>query len=119
MSKIDEIREAAETDFWVFCRLVTPQYVYGDVHREVAKWLESNEYDQLLLLPRGHLKSHMMALWVAWWVTKHPETTVLYISATSELAEMQLYDIKNIMTSKIYRRYWPDMIHEEEGKREK
>ncbi|QNL29726.1 hypothetical protein Saratov15_00045 [Vibrio phage Saratov-15] len=119
MSKIDEIREAAESDFWTFCRLVTPQYVYGEVHKEVAKWMESNEYDQLLLLPRGHLKSHMMALWVAWWVTKHPETTILYISATSELAEMQLYDIKNIMTSKIYRRYWPDMIHEEEGKREK
>ncbi|QXN67714.1 terminase large subunit [Vibrio phage VP41s3] len=119
MSKIDEIREAAEADFWTFVRLITPQYVYGEVHKEVAKWLEDNTLDQLLLLPRGHLKSHLMAVWVAWWVTKHPETSILYISATSELAEMQLYDIKNMLTSKIYRRYWPEMINEEEGKREK
>ena len=52
-------------------------------------------------------------------VTKHPETTILYVSATADLAEKQLYAIKQIIDSPIYRRYWKDMIHEEEGKREK
>jgi len=41
------------------------------------------------------------------------------VSATSTLAEKQLYAIKNILTSPIYARYWPEMLHRDEGKREK
>jgi len=33
----------------------------------------------------------------------------------AELAEKQLYDIKNILTSKFYLRYFPDMVNPEEG----
>jgi len=65
------------------------------------------------------LKSHCLAVWAAWWVTKHPETTILYISATADLAETQLYAIKNMIASPVYRRYWPEMIAPDEGKREK
>jgi hypothetical protein len=61
----------------------------------------------------------MLAYRIAWEITKDPATTVLYISSTSNLAEKQLGAIKNILTSKVYRRYWPDMVHPEEGKREK
>jgi hypothetical protein len=52
-------------------------------------------------------------------VTKHPETTILYLSATADLAETQLYAIKNMIASPVYQRYWPEMIVPEEGKREK
>jgi len=65
------------------------------------------------------MKSKLIAYRTAWWLTKHPETTILYVSATADLAEKQLYAIKNIIDSPIYRRYWKDMINEEEGKREK
>ena len=120
IDKKDEIRQAAENDLYFFACLVNPQRVYGDVHREVFRWLMKTDHpNQLVLLPRAHMKSHCIAVWVAWWITKHPETTILYISATSELAEFQLYDIKNILTSITYRRYWPEMINAEEGKREK
>jgi ribosomal protein L14 len=60
-----------------------------------------------------------MAVWCAWWLTKHPDTTILYISATSQLAEDQLFAIKNILDSKKYKKYWPEMLEVEEGKREK
>lgn len=116
----EEIRELAEADLYSFACLVNPRYMYGDIHKEVFRWLMSTEFpNELLLLPRGHLKSHCLAVWVAWWVTKHPETTILYISATAELAESQLYAIKNILASDVYNRYWPEMIGAEEGKREK
>lgn len=115
-----DIRQAAMDDLYTFARLLNPLRVYGDIHKEVCKWLQgNNEQNQLLLLPRAHMKSHLVAVWCAWWITKHPETTILYISATAELAEKQLYDIKNILTSRIYTRYFPDMINPEEGKREK
>lgn len=65
------------------------------------------------------MKSHCLAVWCLWWITKHPDTSIMYVSATTTLAEAQLYAIKNVLTSKIYRRYWPDMVKEDEGKREK
>ena len=115
-----DIKKAAEEDLFTFASLINPLRVYGDIHKEVFRWLQSDEQgNQLLLLPRAHMKSHCIAVWSAWWITRHPETSILYISATAELAEKQLYDIKNIMTSDIYQRYWPDMIHPDEGRREK
>lgn len=115
-----EIREAALSDLFYFAELMNPLRVYGDIHKEVFKWLQSDSSgNQLLLLPRAHMKSHAIAVWCAWYISRHPETTILYMSATAELAEKQLYDIKNILTSKTYTRFFPDMVHPEEGKREK
>lgn len=115
-----EIKQVAEEDLFTFAQLINPLRVYGDIHRDVFRWLQgSTEGNQLLLLPRAHMKSHCVAVWCAWWITKNPETSILYLSATAELAEKQLYDVKNILTSAIYTRYWPDMINPEEGKREK
>jgi hypothetical protein len=120
-SDIERMRVRAESDLFEFALLVNPLYVYGNVHKRVFRWLQNGSGDlrQLLLLPRGHLKSHCMAVWCAWHITNFPETSILYISATSELAEKQLYDVKNMLTSENYRRMWPNMINQDEGKREK
>ena len=117
--KAKEYRQLMLDDLWTFAVIMNPGRVYGEIHKEVYKWLQDNSHNQLLLLPRAHMKSHCIAVWCAWWVTKHPETSILYVSATAELAEKQLYDIKNIFLSDNYRRYFPDMFHPDEGKREK
>jgi len=121
MTQIDQIREAAEADLLTFIKLVAPHLLLGAVHEELISWWSRTDRkdNQLVLLPRGHMKSKLAAYRTAWYVTKHPETTVLYVSATADLAEKQLYAIKQIIDSPIYRRYWSDMIHPEEGKREK
>lgn len=120
LSTKESIRQCAEDDLFFFACLVNPMRLYGEIHKEVFRWLMKVDHpNQLLLLPRGHMKSHCIAVWVAWWITKHPETTILYISATSDLAESQLKAIKDILTSPVYRRYWPEMVHPDEGKRER
>lgn len=121
MATVEEIREAAESDLLTFIRLVAPHIVMGSVHEDLLNWWtrEEGSNNQLCLLPRGHQKSRMIAYRVAWWLTRFPESTILYVSATADLAEKQLYAVKNIIDNKIYRRYWPDMIHPDEGKREK
>ena len=121
MSQIDQIREAAEADLLTFIKLVAPHILFGAIHEELITWWARSEAkdNQLVLLPRGHMKSKLIAYRTAWHITKNPETTVLYVSATADLAEKQLYAIKQIIDSPIYRRYWADMIHPEEGKREK
>ena len=119
-SQHKDLRNLMLDDLWTFAQVMNPGRVYGDIHKDVYKWLQSDEEgNQLLLLPRAHMKSHCIAVWCAWYVTKHPETSILYISATAELAEKQLYDIKNIFMSDNYRLYFPDMFNPEEGKREK
>lgn len=121
MTTKEEIRKSAEGDFVTFIRLVAPYIHLGDVHIELALWLTRSESkdNKLVLLPRGHMKSKIVAFLAAWWVTRNPTETILYVSATADLAEKQLYQIKQVIDSPIYRRYWPEMIHPDEGKRER
>jgi phage terminase large subunit-like protein len=115
----EHIRQAAESDLLAFARLVNPHRVYGAVHEELFRWWtrESGKDNQLVLLPRDHQKSHCVAVRVAWEITRNPDTTVLYVSAVADLAEKQLLAIKNILESKKYRDYWPDMINPDPGLR--
>lgn len=116
----DEIRQAAESDLFTFARLVNYNYAYGDIHEKVFHWLSSPYASarQLLLLPRGHLKSHCIATWCAWEITRKPWTSIVYLSAGEDLAKDQLYAIKNMLTNSVYKRYWPEMVNEREGDRE-
>lgn len=120
-TKKDQLREAAEADLEVFIRLVHPQRVLGQVHIDVIRWMtrDGASHNQLLLLPRDHMKSALIAYRVAWWITKHPTTRILYLSATANLAEKQIKFIKDILTCDNYRYYWPEMVHPDEGKRER
>ena len=126
--KAKELRETALNDLFVFAQLVNPGYMYGDVHKEIFKWMEEYSLygqgakdvtNKLIMLPRAHLKSHMVATWAAWIIANHPEVTILYVSATSGLAEAQLFAIKNILTSSQFTRFFPEYVHSQEGKREK
>jgi hypothetical protein len=123
-----DVRERAKQDLFFFARLVNPGYMYGEVHKEIYKWMQEyslfgqNEHlsaNKLVMLPRAHLKSHMVATWCAWIITRHPEVTMLYVSATAELAITQLYAIKNILGGSTYQRFFPEYLDPQEGKREK
>ncbi len=107
MSTVDEIREAAEADLLFFIKLIAPEQVLGTCHEEVISWWTRQEAKshQLLLFPRDHQKSRLVAYRVVWEITKDPTLRVLYISATANLAEKQLSFMKTIMTSDVYRRY--------------
>jgi phage terminase large subunit-like protein len=121
LTRKDQIRLQAEGDLESFIRLVHPQRVLGSVHTELIGWWtrESGKSHQLTLLPRDHMKSALIAYRVAWEITKNPTIRVLYISSTANLAIKQLKFIKDILTSDKYRFYWPQMVHPDEGKREK
>lgn len=118
---IDQIREAAEADLEVFIKLIAPEQVLGSCHSELIEWWEREDAKthQLTLFPRDHQKSRMVAYRVAWELTKNPTLRILYISATANLAEKQLGFIKGLLTSEIYRRYWPNHVERDEGRRSK
>lgn len=115
---IETKRLELENDLFAFAKYINPTYIYGPIHEDVFRWLQSdNEKNQLLLIPRGHLKSHCLAVWALWWITKHPWTTMVYVSATDKLATVQLFAIKQMMESQRYRLLWPEMIAERENDR--
>lgn len=121
VNKVSTIRELAEADLVTFIRLVHPLRLLGAVHEELIQWWNRSDAKshQLVLLPRDHMKSALTAYRVAWEITKNPALRVLYISSTANLAEKQLKFIKDIFTSDIYRRYWPEMVNVDEGRRER
>lgn len=114
-------REAAEADLEAFIRLVHPRRVLGQVHQDLIQWWnrQGAKSHQLVLLPRDHQKSAMVAYRVAHAITKNPAVRILYISSTANLATKQLKFIKDILTSDVYRYYWPEMVNIDEAKREK
>lgn len=115
------LREACESDLVTFIKYVHPHTVLGSVHEELCDWWtrEDAGSHQLVLLPRDHQKSRMLAYRVAWYLTKVPWGRVIYISSTAALAEKQLYFIKNIFEDPKHKELWPFHIHEQEGRREK
>lgn len=123
-----DTRLRAREDLFFFANLVNKGYMYGSIHKEIFQWMQDYTLFQegqgltsnkLIMLPRAHLKSHMVATWVAWIMLRHPEVTILYISATAELAITQLYAIKNIIGGTTFTRYFPEYTNPQEGKREK
>ena len=121
-TRIEEARLVLEKDIWEFAKYINPNYCYGDIHEECFRWLadqKGNDDNQLLLMPRAHLKSHLIAVWCAWWITKNPATSIVYLSAGEDLASAQISAVKRMLTSDRYRRLWPEMINKEEAKRDK
>lgn len=130
MSDVRDLQRRFEADLWAFAQYVNPHYAYGEIHRDVFRWLSLTEtaeteeerqenINQLLLLPRGHLKSHCIAVWVAWKITREPWTSIIYVTAGEDLGAVQMAAIKGIFESERYRLIWPEMFHENPAKREK
>jgi phage terminase large subunit-like protein len=113
-----EIRDLAMDSLKAFVGLVAPHLHIGHCHYDLLSFFEGEEERKLCIWPRGHLKSTVLAYKTAWQVINEPDTTIAYITATGDLAEKQVGLIKSILDSDIVRKYWPELLPEEEGKRE-
>src|SRR5210317_584998 len=121
MATLEQIRDTAEQDLVTFIKLIAPEQVLGQCHEDVCNWWtrEDSKSHQLLLFPRDHGKSALIAYRVAWELTRDPTLRILYISSTSNLATKQLKFIKDILTCDNYRLHWPEMVNELDTQREK
>ena len=111
---ISQIREMAEADFIAFVKLVAPYNVMGTCHEDLCKFLTNPDLKpyRLVLYPRAHRKSFYAGAYAAWLIVKNPAISIVYLSATADLAEAQLRLIKGIIDSPIVRRSWPELIND-------
>lgn len=82
------MREKALGSFWYFVTNVidyseaSSKVLFEPLHRPVCDTLQEEE-TQLLLLPRGHLKSTLVSIYYPLWILcKYPDTSILMASAT-------------------------------------
>lgn len=110
--KIEQLRKDCEDDLCIFAQMMFPDRYYGDVHKEFFRWLQEENFQfQLGLIPRDHQKSHCIAVYAAWKITKRPWWTILYVSANPSLAREQVGVIEKILQSKTHRQLWPEMLN--------
>src|SRR5258708_25116774 len=96
----EDRRKLALSSLAEFIKLVHPNRLLGLIHLKVIDWwtaTNANPY-QILLLPRDHMKSALIAYRAAWELTRDPTLRILFISANSNLAIKQLKFIKDILT---------------------
>ena len=106
-----QIQELVLNDFNSFVKVVAPYLQLGSCHRDVGNFLtQKDEKNRLVLFPRGHLKSKLLALCASWHVIKNPAITIIYASATATLAELQLSDIQRILLSPIISKLFPELM---------
>lgn len=121
--KLQELRELCYDSLWIYAQTVEPHRVYAQCHKEAYEFFQKcimeGDNHALLLYPRDHQKSHLIAVTCTWLLYRDPAETIGYISATESLSILQLYDIKQIFESSEFKRLCPDMIHAQEKKREK
>ncbi len=120
-TRLEDLQGRCRISLYAFACAVEPHRVWGECHRELFEFWQKSDVDDidntLALMPRDHQKSHALAVRCCWEIYKNPAITIIYLSATSGLAERQLLDIQNIMESRFFRRLSPDMINKDKGKR--
>jgi hypothetical protein len=120
-SRIESLREECYDSLWKFAHTVVPYRVYGECHRDIFDFWQKAEVENinntLVLIPRDHGKSFCLAIRCCWEIYRNPAITIIYVSATMGLAERQLLEIKNVLTSNPFRMLSPDMINKEEKRR--
>ena len=90
--EVQELCDYYLGDLFEFAKYINPHYVYGDIHEEMFRELQyEGELNQLYLIPRAHLKSHVIATWAVWFITKHRDLSCQGICLASNNFEARIF----------------------------
>lgn len=72
------------------------------ISRALTDVARQNERDVIINVPPGHGKSVMVSMWVAWTLSRWPDSNFLYISYSKTLAAKHTEFIRRILQNKLY-----------------
>ncbi len=118
MTKIDELRAELWGSFLLFTRIFFPRVTgrefvisapprreshFITMSRELTLCARMQNPSLIINVPPGHGKSVMLSMWVAWTMSKYPNSQYLYISYGKTLATKHTEFIKRIISCAHYR----------------
>ncbi len=118
MVDIDELRAELWGSFLLFTRVFFPrvtgrEFVISNppqreshfitISRELTLCARMQNPSLIINVPPGHGKSVMLSMWVAWTMSKYPNSQYLYISYGKTLATKHTEFIKRIISCQHYR----------------
>jgi predicted phage terminase large subunit-like protein len=107
----------ALTDFWYFIDMLGFQggsSNFGECHLELVKWSDThNSLKELILMPRGHLKSTLMTVArTLHRIYQNPNIRIFVGTATKELAGAFVREIKSYLEDPwLQQHVWNDRPH--------
>lgn len=72
------------------------------ISRALTDVSRQNERDVIINVPPGHGKSVMVSMWVAWTMSRWPDSNFLYISYSKSLAAKHTEFIRRILQNNLY-----------------
>jgi hypothetical protein len=85
------IVQLAASDFGVYCALQYPDFECSWHHRLMIDRFEKLEKGtvtrQIISMPRRHGKTLLALLYVAWYLGRHPDRAVIYVTYAADLSE--------------------------------
>lgn len=111
----DYDKKLCRDDFYAFCRYMDPEfYTDGKPHLKLLahklQLVEQGVIKKLMisLPPRGG-KSYTVSLFVAWFIGKHPEKSIMRNAYGDSLAKKFSRDIRGFIQSPKYQEIFPDI----------
>lgn len=101
-------------DFSYFAQLLTdPAFFDVIFHTGLCKFIQHSSKDKLIILPRGHLKTTMLSLYLLWRAVKRPDIRILIASNTDTNSAKTVRFIRSIVEqNEMFRLFFPEVIPE-------
>jgi len=99
-------------NFSYFAQLLTDPSFYDVIfHTELCNFLQYSSKDKLIILPRGHLKTTMLSLYLLWRAVNRPDIRILITSNTDTNSAKTVRFIRSIVEqNEMFRLFFPEVI---------
>jgi len=110
--QLEATRNLLLSDFSVFAQsLLDPNYYDDEFHTKLCNFLQKNERDKLVVLPRTFLKTTIISLYALWLATRDPKVRILITSNTTPNACKTVRYIRGIVENNSdYHLLFPDRV---------
>jgi phage terminase large subunit-like protein len=99
-------------DFSYFAQLlIDPSFFDLTFHVELCKFMQYSSKDKLIILPRAHLKTTILSLYLLWRAVNRPDIRILITSNTDTNSAKTVHSIRSIIEQNdMFRLFFPELI---------
>lgn len=110
------VAECLSSPYWAGLHLANFDWFKNPLHQAIDQWymqkLDEGAKRVLILLPRGHMKTHYFGIaTMLWRMINNPEDRILYIMSSCTQSEKSIKSLCDILvSSESLRHFFPDRV---------